>query len=127
VYASGRILIFGHNSMLLDTRRRVLQGVGFQVWTATEPENVSSTILTKEIDLLILCQTLTESERSDALRAAHTLRPKMRIVLMCQDVQDAVVTAQDTLVDSFLRPEALISMTIQLTRPMAAAIAAESI
>ena len=53
-YASARILVFGHDALLFETRRLILERAGFQVWTAGEVTEAVQILAKEPIDLFIL-------------------------------------------------------------------------
>jgi len=86
VYAFAGILVFGHDAVLLETRRLILKRGGFQVWIATTATDAVQVLLTEPIELFILCQSLSPVECEHALEAAHTLRPDVENLIMRGDI-----------------------------------------
>jgi DNA-binding NtrC family response regulator len=109
VYASVGILIFGHDTILLETRRLILERAGFQVWIATEATEAVQILVTKRIDLFILCQSLSPKECVPILRTAHTLRPDMENLVMGGESVGASAQKRDTFLTTFLGPKSLIA------------------
>ena len=64
------ILIYGHEPMLLDTRRWVLESAGYKVATVSELMLAREAMAGGGLALCILCHTLTPEERRVALAAA---------------------------------------------------------
>lgn len=110
MYASANILIFGHDEMLVETRRLVLIGAGFQVWTATEATAAIRILVARPVDISVLCRTLSITEREAVLRTAHTLRPKMKNLILAVDAYDESSDERDTFFTSFLDPRGLIAL-----------------
>jgi hypothetical protein len=66
-----------------------------------------------QIDVLILCQTLSDQERHAVLETAHTLQPKIKCALMSIDGHDAVTDG--VLIDRALNgPPALLAAIGQM-------------
>lgn len=65
-------LIYGRDAQLLETRGWVLERAGMSVSTATKLAQVEHFLTTEQVDLFILCHTLTPEEGTFALRK-HTL------------------------------------------------------
>jgi hypothetical protein len=65
-YAPPAILIYGHDTMLLETRRMVLENDGFHTWTAENSMDVAEAITSDRIEVLILCHSLTFEECQQA-------------------------------------------------------------
>jgi DNA-binding NtrC family response regulator len=109
VYASAGILVFGHDPILLETRRLILEKAGFQVWTATEANEAVQVLVREPIDLFILCQSLSHDECLPILETAHTLRPDMKNLILGGETLDRSADKHDTFLTTFLEPRALIS------------------
>jgi DNA-binding NtrC family response regulator len=109
VYASAGILIFGHDAILLETRRLILERAGFQVWIATEATEAVKVLVREPIDLFILCQSLSPDECLPILQTAHTLRPDMKNLILGGEIPDFSQDRQDTFLTTFLDPRSLIS------------------
>ena len=60
------ILLFGHDAALLQTRRLILERSGFQVWSTWDLPGVETVISTQNIDLFILCHTVSLEDRAKA-------------------------------------------------------------
>jgi hypothetical protein len=65
------ILIYGHDIVLLDTRRKILALEGYEVRTTRNKCGVETALVQKDFRLLILCHTLTLSELSQSLAFAR--------------------------------------------------------
>jgi DNA-binding NtrC family response regulator len=110
VYASAGILIFGHDELLLDTRRLILKNAGFQVWTASNATLAIQILDLQQIDIFILCQTLSGRESEAVLKSAHKLRPELKNIVLSIDSVSQSSGRQDRLVTSFLDPRRLIAL-----------------
>jgi hypothetical protein len=102
--------------MLLETRRLILTKAGFQVRTVTEQMRAATALFDEEINLFILCHTLSSQQRKDSLLLAHELQPTMKNLVLTDDLPKKILESQDSVVDCFLGPEALLSIAIQLTQ-----------
>lgn len=56
-----QILVVGHDQMLLQTRRLIL-GTYFEVEAAGRMSEAGSILSTRDFDLIVLCDTLSDSE-----------------------------------------------------------------
>ena len=72
------ILIFGHDSTLLNTRRWVLETAGFQVRTESAMPAALAALTAQSSVLVMLCHTLTAVERRAALATAMNLEPAIK-------------------------------------------------
>ncbi len=101
--AAPSILVYGRDTCLLQTRALVLQHAGYRVaavqdWFGTHAH--------QGVDLIILCHSLTQKQRRDALDAASDQWPAAR-KLCLTPTKDAI--DKDCLTfDSFAGPEKLI-------------------
>ena len=59
----GKILIYGLDPVLLDTRRRILERVGFEVQVAHGREEFQGRTAEVGYDLLVICHTIPEPEQ----------------------------------------------------------------
>jgi DNA-binding NtrC family response regulator len=113
VYASAGILIFGHDAILLETRRLILKKAGFQVWIAIEATAAVKVLVREPIDLFILCQSLPLDECVSILKTAHTLRPDMENLVLAGEtlgLSADEADKHDTFLTTFLDPRALIAL-----------------
>ncbi len=109
MYSSAEVLIFGHDPVLLETRRLLLNRAGFQVWIAAKATEAVDVLLNEPIDLFILCQSLPADVCERTLETAHTLRPEMINLLLGRENLSLAEHEQDTFLASFLDPLALIA------------------
>ena len=72
------ILIVGHDEDLLATRQWVLQTRGYQVLTMHEPNTIQKVPLSAPVRLLVLCHTLSDSERQKATETAKARWPGVK-------------------------------------------------
>jgi DNA-binding NtrC family response regulator len=101
VYAPAGILIFGHNAILLETRRWILKKAGFRVWTATETTEAVQILVKEPIDLFILDQSLPLDECVPILKTAHTLRPDMENLVLGGEALGPSAEKHDTFLTTF--------------------------
>ena len=59
----GKILIYGLDPVLLDTRKRILERVGLKVQVARGREEFQGHTAITDYDLLIICHTVPETEQ----------------------------------------------------------------
>lgn len=82
------ILIYGHDPMLLDTRRWVLEKAGFEVLTIAELDRAAEIVTDQPIDLFLLCHTLTVAERHAAVTTISALQPQMKRLIMTTNAHE---------------------------------------
>jgi DNA-binding NtrC family response regulator len=87
----GAILVYGNDSMLVRTRRLILSKAGYDVLTATGFADAMLILVNQPIDLLMLCQTLTDEERRGILETAHALNPEIKTAVLRHEGLDLPV------------------------------------
>ena len=90
----GTILVYGNDEMLVTTRRLIFEQAGCEVFTAYSLSNAALALMNHQIDVLVLCQTLSDHERSAVLETAHTLQPKIKYVSLSLGGMNGVYTQQ---------------------------------
>ena len=85
--ASRCVLVYGHDGRLLDTRRLVLSAAGLHVLTAARPEEAERLLMQQPVDLLLLCHTLSETERDAMLSDSRARWPQMKLLLVTTVMQ----------------------------------------
>jgi two-component SAPR family response regulator len=78
----GKLLIYGNDSMLLTTRRLILEKVGYEVATVSTFSDAMLLVLNQQLDLLILCQSLNEEERRGMLESAYAINPQLKCAVL---------------------------------------------
>jgi hypothetical protein len=78
---SPQVLVVSRDAMLLQTRQLIL-GAFFQAECAGRVREAEALIATRRYDLIILCYTLTESERQDIRDMAAERKPRPMILLL---------------------------------------------
>ena len=76
------ILIVGHDEHLLATRQWVLQTRGYQVLTMHEPNTMQKVPLSAPVRLVVLCHTLSDSEREQATETANARWPGVKTLTL---------------------------------------------
>jgi two-component SAPR family response regulator len=69
----GTILIYGNDELLVLTRCLILERAGNHVFTAQSLPNAMLALMNHEIDILILCQSLSPEERRSISETAKAL------------------------------------------------------
>jgi DNA-binding response OmpR family regulator len=91
-----QILLIGHEPSLMDTRRWLLQGRGFRVLLAARVTDASQILSSHDIDLLILCHSLSVKDLTHAIRMAQSIRPQMkRLILQSTDISHTVAALEE--------------------------------
>lgn len=111
------ILLYGHDDHLLETRKWVLEPLGFSVRTVGSLPALNETILAHKIDILILCHSLSSEECERALEVAHTHAPEIKAVVLTGNDTTCARGAgpEDSVLDTWDGPKALVETVRQLT------------
>lgn len=85
----GTILVYGNEEMLVTTRGLVLENAGYEVFTAQTFANAMLVLMNHQIDVCVLCQSLTDEERRGILETSHALQPEIKCAVL--DFEESVV------------------------------------
>ena len=110
-----RVLVYGNDQNLLDSRRLLLEHSGFEVRTTSNLDEVTRASNSHGLDVLILCHTLSEKECVSALSALHTYAPEVHEVALSSATPPCKIDPQGKIVDVFDGPAALLSAVGKLT------------
>jgi len=113
---SASILIYGHDSSLLETRRLVLQHAGFQAGTVMTLEEVRKILVHRPGVLPILCYSLSAEECGQALALIHSLKPARKSLILTAGIPICGWGEEDELLSSFKGPRALVAMVERLVK-----------
>jgi len=79
---SKRVLLYGHDSSVSDTRRMLLESASYQVYAARNSEEALKCILISSIEILILCHTVP-CELAESLSVlARAIQPSIKILVL---------------------------------------------
>jgi len=87
----GKILVYGTDPILLTTRRLKLEKAGYRVFATMEFLDAKLVLMNQQIDVLIVCQTLSDDERSGILETAQAMTPDVKCVIVRFDGRDVPV------------------------------------
>jgi hypothetical protein len=76
------ILVYGNDEILVMTRCLILGRAGYEVFTAQTFSNAMLVLMNHQIDLCVLCQSLTDKERCGILETSHALQPESKCVVL---------------------------------------------
>ena len=92
------ILIYGTDSILLQTRRWILEGQGYRVLIATQIWEFELVPREPPMELLILCHSLDEDKCSDAEKLALGRWPRIKsLALATAAVRSRIVLPGDSM------------------------------
>jgi DNA-binding response OmpR family regulator len=110
-----KILAFGHDTTLLQTRELILQHDGFDVVTASEYAEASRILSEQPVDLVLLCHTVREAERQSMLSLAHAVRPDAQVLVLVRASFDNLTQGHDATLCTVGNPRTLLAAVHELT------------
>jgi len=113
--AKSKVLIYGCDPVLLETRRWVLEAMRFEVSEATRLEEVERMIAEGQVDVLVLCHSLSAEERRAALRAARNRIPSVKRLLLSAGTEGAEFQGEAEILSIFKGPAALVASVQRAT------------
>ena len=78
----GTILVYGKDEILVMTRGLILEKAGYEVFRAEQVGNAMLVLMNHQIDIVVLCQSLTDEERRGILETAHALQPEIKCAVL---------------------------------------------
>lgn len=109
-----RVLIFGQDSALLETRSLLLLHSGFDVTVALDLQSTADLLATRSFDLFILCHSLSPHDCERALALAHSLHPGLKNLILDATLVGSSGRAGDAMLSAFVDPQTLIDTINQI-------------
>lgn len=81
----GKILVCGNEVLLVETRRLILGQSGYQVFSATDFAGAADVLVNQRIDLVLLCQSLSDIGKRRILEKARAIRPDLKCAVFSED------------------------------------------
>jgi DNA-binding NtrC family response regulator len=104
----GTILVYGNEPILVSTRELLLRQAGYKVFTAQTFANAMLAMMNSEINVCILCHSLTDEELRAILEMAHVHRPQLICVVLDFEEIKAPIEGVD-LIRGIVRPSTLLN------------------
>jgi hypothetical protein len=92
----GTIFIYGNDPMLVTTRRLIFERAGYTVFAAESLSNAALVLMNHQIDVFVLCQSLSDEERHAALETANTLQSEIKCVSLSFNGGDIAMDGAST-------------------------------
>ena len=93
---------------MLKTRVLILEKAGYETLTSTAFAGAMLTLMTEQVDVLLLCQSLTDEERRGILETAYALQPEIKCAVLDFEEREDTIEGVD-LVRGLAGPSALLS------------------
>jgi hypothetical protein len=110
-----QVLIYGHDLILLRTRELILKQAGFEVCVTDLPGEVHRILATRQFDLLILCHTVDEAERSRILATVHASRKSLDILLLVAGFSGPASSEHEAIFGTLEGPQNFLGTVCRLT------------
>jgi hypothetical protein len=104
-----RILLYGNDSLLLMTRRLILEREGYRTFTTLEFGDAIRLIMTQELDVLILCQSLTVEECNGVLATVREVAPTLRTIILDHDGSVQPIKTREQTIEPLRGPRTLLA------------------
>lgn len=111
---SGYILVYGRDERLQETRRMILASKGYRVIAVSSPAEIETMDSADEVDLLMLCHTLTTEECGRAIAAVQSRWPKARSLFLTSGRFGCHKEFRSEIFDSMEGPEKLVTKVSRL-------------
>jgi DNA-binding response OmpR family regulator len=85
LHTPAAVLFYGHDELLLMTRRRILEGAGFRADVTSEVKEIPRLVRELPADLVVLCHSLSRMECVLAGMVARNHRPEVQMLLLASD------------------------------------------
>ena len=107
-------LLFGHHELLIETRQRLLAIIGCCSMPALDLQAFQLALTSHPIDLVVLCQSATDGERSKAVALAVRCRPAARVLMLCNSSRWCDPGTDVALLDAMAGPAQFLVVARQM-------------
>ena len=76
----GTILVYGNEPMLVMTRQLILEKAGYTVFASIRFASALLALVNERINVLLLCQSLSDEDRRSILETAVAIKPEIKCV-----------------------------------------------
>lgn len=108
------ILMIGRDEHLLATRQWVLQTRGYQVLTVARPVDIRKVPVTLPVRLIVLCHTLSDTERRAVTAIAGSRWRGVKILTLSAELERTPSGILGQLLHTMDGPDRLVSMVSEL-------------
>ncbi|MCU1251379.1 MAG: hypothetical protein JWQ49_4408 [Edaphobacter sp.] len=102
------ILVHGNEEMSVTTRQLILEKAGYQVFSATSFASALAVLVDQKINVLLLCQSLSEEERRGILETSPCDAPEIKCVTFGYDGLEVVIKDGDSAFKTLHEPASLV-------------------
>ena len=102
-----RILIVGHDPLLVETRSAILQNSGLRAIGASSAAEAARISRREEFDALVLCHELSQQDKQMVMQEARRRKPRSKVIAL-YSITPSEASGADLAVDSHDGPEAFL-------------------
>jgi len=105
---SSRVLIYGNDPVLLQTRRTLLLKAGFEVWETMDVEEIGPILSLHDVHVIVLCHSLTEEQCKGVFEITRPYEGRMKRLVLAATTYCWTAEVGDEILSIFEGPQALI-------------------
>ncbi len=110
-----RLLSYGHDKMLLYTRKHLLKGE-FSVETCVNLAGLSEVLSRGPVEIAVICHSVPAQECEDGIEMVRSAFPGVKVLVLEESVPDVCSRESDAAMDCMEGPRALIAKVHALLR-----------
>ncbi|HTV03870.1 MAG TPA: hypothetical protein VME86_00780 [Acidobacteriaceae bacterium] len=76
------VLLLGPDVHLIEDRRRLLESCGYEVFMASHFPTLIETLRAQQVDLLMMCHSLSDEDCDRAVTLVKGARPKVEVLVL---------------------------------------------
>ena len=108
------VVMYGHDAHLLETRKWVLEGLGYRVFAITHLAELDRIPIAPPIALLVLCHTLSPKDAANAVAQASLRWPGVKKLALLRENSKAPSRLPGRARQTLDGPTRLMSMVTEL-------------
>ena len=106
-----RLLCYGHDEMLLFTRRRILERE-YGVETCDRLRDLEAVLAEGPFQVTVLCQSVPDAECKEVMRRVRAAWPEVKVLVLRESIVGVCSTRSDCTMDSLDGPPALYTSSV---------------
>jgi len=106
---STKIILYGTDLSLLDTRRLILERSGLEVHATHELGDAMRLIEAREAELIVVCHSIPAEDAKNLMALAHATQPVMKTVVLIPANPTWIPGSADRVLVALEGPSALLA------------------
>ena len=102
-----RVLCYGHDELLLYTRKRILDGE-FHVEGCRDLAGLTEVLSRGPVDLVLLCQSVPDAECEEVIERVRAESPKVKVLVLHESISGSCSSHSDATMENLEGPPALL-------------------